>query len=84
MITFGNLSQYVALGLTLGTFVLLLLGILKNDFRYIISGRRAFIFTALFTTMAATSLAYLFATDAFQVEYVASYSDRALPIFYKI
>lgn len=84
MITFGNLSQYVALGLTLGAFVLLLLGILKNDFRFIMSGRRSFIFVPLFTSMAVTSLTYLFATDAFQVEYVASYSDRALPIFYKI
>ena len=83
MITFGNISQYIATGLTLGAFVLLALGIIKNDFRFIVSGRRAFASVALFTTLAVISLSYLFFSDAFQVEYVASYSDRALPLFYK-
>ncbi|UCG39116.1 MAG: heme lyase CcmF/NrfE family subunit [bacterium] len=84
MVTLGNLSQYAALAFTLGAMVLLVVGIARNDFRFIISGRRAFAFTALFTTLAAASLTWLFATDAFQVEYVSSYSDRALPFFYKI
>lgn len=83
MITFGNISLYLATGLTLGAFVLLAWGIIQNDFRFIVSGRRAFASVFIFTTLASISLAYLFATDAFQVEYVTSYSDRALPIFYK-
>ncbi|MCK5351364.1 heme lyase CcmF/NrfE family subunit, partial [bacterium] len=84
MVEIGNLSQYAALGLTLGAIILLIWGIIRNDFRYIMGGRRAFAFTSLFTTLAAFSLTYLFATDAFQVEYVSSYSDRALPFFYKL
>jgi cytochrome c-type biogenesis protein CcmF len=84
MVELGNFSQYAALGFTLGAIILLTGGIFRNDFRLILSGRRALAFTALFTTMAALSLTYLFATDAFQVEYVMSYSDRALPFFYKL
>ena len=84
MVELGNLSQYAALGFTLGAIILLAGGIIRNDFRYILGGRRALVFTSLFTTMAALSLTYLFATDAFQVEYVMSYSDRALHFFYKL
>ena len=84
MVELGNLSQYTALGFTLGAIILLVGGIMRNDFRFIMGGRRALVFTSLFTTMAAISLTYLFATDAFQVEYVMSYSDRALPFFYKL
>jgi cytochrome c-type biogenesis protein CcmF len=84
MIELGNYSQYTALGFTLGAIILLFGGIIRNDFRLVMSGRRALAFTGLFTTMAAFSLTYLFATDSFQVEYVSSYSDRALPFFYKL
>jgi cytochrome c-type biogenesis protein CcmF len=84
MAELGTFSQYAALGFTLCAIILLFGGIIRNDFRLVMSGRRAFAFTALFTTMAAFSLTYLFATDSFQVEYVSSYSDRALPFFYKL
>jgi cytochrome c-type biogenesis protein CcmF len=84
MVELGSFSQYAALGFTLGAILLLTAGIFRNDFRLILSGSRAFALTALFTTLAAFSLTWLFATDAFQVKYVSSYSDRALPFFYKL
>ncbi len=84
MVTFGSLSQLLAFLFTLGTMALILLGIVKNDMRFIISSRRALNNVTIFLLMASTALVMLFASDNFQVEYVASYSDRALPIFYKL
>lgn len=39
--------------------------------------------TAAFVTAASAILVYYFLTDNFFIEYVASYSSRALPTFYK-
>ncbi len=84
MVTLGSLSQLLAFLFTLGAMALILLGIVKNDMRFIISSRRALYNVTIFLVMASTALVMLFASDSFQVEYVASYSDRALPIFYKL
>ncbi len=84
MVNFGNLSQVFAFIFSLASMAFLLTGLMKNDLRFIESGRRSLYGLALFTTFASIALGYLFVTDNFQVEYVASYSDRALPIFYKL
>ncbi len=83
MVTFGDLSQSAAFITGLSAMVLLLTGLMRNDLRFIEAGRRALAGVAVFATMAAFALSRLFMTDNFQVEYVASYSDRALPLFYK-
>ncbi|NOY87730.1 MAG: heme lyase CcmF/NrfE family subunit [Deltaproteobacteria bacterium] len=83
MVSIGNYSQLLALFFSLTTIALLLTGIMKNDFRFIMSGRRALVTVAFFTSTASIALVYLFFTNNFQVEYVASYSNRALPLFYK-
>ncbi|UCF31519.1 MAG: heme lyase CcmF/NrfE family subunit [bacterium] len=84
MSQFGSYTIYLALAFSLASIVALLLGVSKNDFRYLLSGRRSLAFTALFTTLAAAAMTYLFAADRFDIEYVYSYSDRALPLFYKL
>ncbi|GAB6062533.1 heme lyase CcmF/NrfE family subunit [Deferrisoma palaeochoriense] len=83
MVTFGNLSQFGALALSLLAMVLLVAGVVRNDLRWVRAGKRSLVAVAVLATGAAVALGYLFLTDAFQVEYVASYSDRALPVFYK-
>ena len=84
MITFGNFSQAAALFFTLLSMGLLLCGLSRNNVRLVQAGKRALISAAIATTLASIALAYLFLTDNFSVEYVASYSDRALPLFYKL
>lgn len=84
MITLGTLSQYAALAFSLLAMAWLLIGLMKNDARWIQAGKRGLLSVAAFATLAAIALAYLFLSNAFQVEYVASYSDRALPLFYKL
>lgn len=84
MVTIGNVSQFAAFFLSMLATVFILLGVMRNDARFIESGRRGLYGLALFTTAASIAMTYLFATDNFQVEYVASYSDRALPFYYKL
>ncbi len=84
MVTFGNLSEFSAFFISLLTCAFILVGLMRNDIRFIESGRRGIYGMTIFTTLSSFALVYLFVTDNFQVEYVASYSDRALPLFYKI
>ncbi|PNU20479.1 cytochrome C biogenesis protein [Geothermobacter hydrogeniphilus] len=84
MITFGILAQFAALAFTLLSMGLLLGGLGRNNLRLVQAGKRGLLSAAAATTLASIALGYLFLTDAFQVEYVASYSDRALPLFYKL
>lgn len=84
MVAFGNLFQVLAFTFCTGGFALLLAGVMKNDLRLIRSGRRALYSLAVFTSLAVFALTWLFAVGNYQVKYVAAYSDRALPIFYKI
>ncbi|MEE8547408.1 MAG: heme lyase CcmF/NrfE family subunit [bacterium] len=84
MVSFGKLCQILAFTFCAGGMVLLLVGITKNDLRFIRSARRALYSLAIFTTLAVFALAWLFVVGNYQVKYVAAYSDRALPLFYKI
>jgi len=84
VIIFGTLSQFAALIFTLLAMGLLLAGLRRNNIRMVQAGKRGLISAAVATTLASVALGYLFLSDSFQVEYVASYSDRALPLFYKI
>lgn len=84
MVIFGNLTMFAALAFSLLALILTLLGVMRNDLRQARSGARALVSAAVFTSLASIALAGLFMTDHFQVEYVASYSDRALPVFYKM
>jgi cytochrome c-type biogenesis protein CcmF len=63
---------------------LLLGGLGRNNVRLVQAGKRGLLSAMAATTLASIALLSLFLTDSFQVEYVASYSDRALPLFYKI
>ncbi len=84
MVTFGTLSQFAALAFSLLTMACLLLGVMRDDGRWVQAGRRCLVSVAACATLASIALGYLFLSNNFQVEYVASYSDRALPLFYKL
>jgi cytochrome c-type biogenesis protein CcmF len=84
VISFGNSAQLAALVFTLLAMGLFLRGLASNNARLVQSGKRALLSATLAATLAAVALETLFLTDNFSVEYVASYSDRALPLFYKL
>ncbi len=84
MVTIGNLSVFIAFVVSVLACAFILVGLMKNDIRFIESARRSIHGAAVITSLATVALVYLFFTGNFQVEYVASYSDRALPAFYKL
>ena len=84
MVTIGNLSVLIAFIVSVWTCAAILVGLMRNDVTFIESGRRSIHAMAVITSMAAFSLTYVFVTSNFHGEYVASFSDRALPIFYKL
>jgi cytochrome c-type biogenesis protein CcmF len=84
MIDFGNFSLFMALCLALVIVVLLLTGIKRKDWRFIVASCRAMKAVFFLMTVAVAILIYGFVTDDFRIEYVSSYSEVALPLFYKL
>ncbi len=58
-------------------------GAKNGDVSLLYKAERATYLTAALVTAASAILVYYFMTDNFSIEYVASYSSRALPAFYK-
>ena len=58
-------------------------GAKNGDASLLDRAEKATYLTAAFVTAASAILIYYFMTDNFSIEYVASYSSRALPGFYK-
>ncbi len=84
MAQFGQFSLVLAFVLAIYSIGASLLGIrLKND-RLIASGRNAGVGVFASLSAAISTLAYLFLASDFSIQYVASYSNRDLPFFYKI
>lgn len=84
MANFGNLSISIALTFAVYSAVALFVGA-KTDRRDLTkSGENAVYIVLLFATLAVAALEYLLITSDFSIEYVASYSNRDLNIFYKI
>lgn len=84
MIEFGSLTLLFSFFLSLLVLFGLMVGLRKNDGRFIEAAYRGSDCVSFFLTIASAILIYSFLTDDFRLEYVASYSERALPVFYKI
>ncbi len=80
----GAFLLILAFCLTILSLTLIPVGVKRRDHRFIESAYRAIIVVFFSVTGAALLLIYLFLADDFSIEYVASYSERALPLFYKI
>lgn len=84
MIDFGKYSLLFSFVLSLLVFICLIIGIRRKDGRFINLSYRGSKGIFFFLTIASSMLIYAFITNDFRIEYVASYSERSLPIFYKI
>ncbi|GBE03095.1 cytochrome c-type biogenesis protein CcmF [bacterium BMS3Abin09] len=84
MIDFGKYSLLFSLILSILVLIGLIIGIRKKDGRFIEMSYRGTKGIFAFMTFACSFLVYAFIMDDFRIEYVASYSEKALPIFYKI
>lgn len=74
------------IGFVVSTYSLIisLVGKIIEDERLIKSGENGVLAVCFLSTLASLALIYAFIKNNFQIEYVASYSSRHLPLFYKI
>ena len=84
MMDFGRYSLLFSLILAIFVAIGLTAGIRKKDGRFIDLSYRGAKAIFVFLTFATSILIYAFITDDFRIEYVAAYSERSLPLFYKI
>ncbi len=80
----GNFSLMLALCLALVQGIVPLAGAWRNDARWMALARPAAAGQFVFTSIAFACLLYAFASNDFSVLYVASNSNSALPVYYRI
>ena len=61
-----------------------LYGLLKNKPAWVDSARNAMLLTFPLLTLSALSIIYLLVTNHYEVEYVASVTSRAMPLYLKV
>ncbi|MCP4168522.1 MAG: heme lyase CcmF/NrfE family subunit [Chloroflexi bacterium] len=83
MADLGYISILLALIIAIYGIGASLYGAHKRDTALTVSGRNALYATAALVTIATIALWYLLITNDFSNEYVASHSERTLPLFYR-
>ncbi len=84
MIDLGRYALYIGLMVSVYTLFAILYGLFRRNRSFIESGYRGLYLIFFLYTISAIALIYAFVTDRFQIRYVAGYSERALPLFYKV
>jgi cytochrome c-type biogenesis protein CcmF len=84
MANFGNLALTLAFSVTLYAVLALLLGWRFRRREVVKSGEYAIYGYFFLVTASTLALLYLFVSSNFNVDYVARYSNRELPLAYKI
>ena len=84
MANLGNISISVALAFTVYAIFALFYGARTGRREMVKSGTHAVYAVFAFVTLAVIALEYLLLKSDFHIEYVSSYSNRDLPLFYKL
>ncbi len=84
MTQLGTTFIFLALGCGLYAIIASVLGVRRHDERLVASGENAAFGVNILLLLAAIGVWQAILTDNFRMEYVAGYSNRALPFFYKI
>ncbi len=80
----GYGALFLTFLLTLYAIGAALYGALNDRFEWVESARRAALLTWPVLTLSAVSIVALLVTNQFQIEYVASVTSRAMPLYLKI
>ncbi len=83
MIELGQTSLLFAFVVSALVLAGLAAGVARKDWRFIEASCRGVQVIFFFMTLSTGILMYAFLTDEFRLEYVVSYSEAALPVFYK-
>ncbi len=84
MIELGSYSLYLCFIITAYAAVTSLLGVALKERRMMDSAEAATYGIFGLLTITSAALLYAFVTDNFEIKYVYYYSDKALPMFYKV
>ncbi len=84
MSDFGYIVLLIAFLITIYGIVVSVLAARRNDPALAASGRNTIYVVSALILIATLAVVYMLAIDDFSNEYVASHSERALPMFYKI
>ncbi|RUA18014.1 MAG: heme lyase CcmF/NrfE family subunit, partial [Clostridia bacterium] len=84
MSDFGYIALLIAFLFSLYGIIVSIVGARKKNKALVTSGRNALYIVSALIAIATLVLVFLLMTDNFSNEYVASHSERALPMFYKI
>ena len=84
MTDLGHFALQLGLLLSAGAIILVYFGVKLGRPELVRSGENAVLAVLGLTTLAVFSLEYLMLTSDFNVEYVAKYTSRPLPVIYKI
>jgi cytochrome c-type biogenesis protein CcmF len=83
MTQFGNVFLLLALGCAVYAIAATILGARRQQQEMVDTGHNAALAVTAFLTLAIIGLVQALMTDNFNLLYVAGYSNRALPFFYK-
>ncbi|NIM19149.1 MAG: heme lyase CcmF/NrfE family subunit [Candidatus Latescibacteria bacterium] len=84
MANFGNLSLALAFSFSIYSTIALFFGTQSGRREVVKSGYNALYAVLFFATCATVALIVLLARSDFNIEYVANYTNRDLPMFYKL
>ena len=84
MAEFGTLTLHALLLLSSWSGALALVGARRRSPRMVRAARRALYAAAALSTVSILILAHAFAASDFSLSYVQRYSERAMPLFYKL
>lgn len=84
MIELGKFSLLFAFLLASASLAFIVIGLRRKDGRLIEVSYRMTKGIFVFMTLASAVLVYAFINNDFRLDYVASYSELSLPIFYKV
>lgn len=84
MFLFANATIYIGLALSIYSLLVITYGIITKNQKYVNSGKGGIIAIFICSSLAMLSLFYLLGTSQFQYETVANYTNRDLPLIYKL
>ncbi|MGM7683056.1 heme lyase CcmF/NrfE family subunit [Cytobacillus sp. Hm23] len=84
MYLIGSTAVYLAFVISIYSFIILILGIRKQNQKLINSGKNGVLSIFLLTCVSMFVLFYALGTSQFQFKYVSTYTSSDLPLIYKL
>lgn len=84
MYLIGNIALILGIAISLYSLVANIIGIKRNDRKWLESARGGILSLAFVTSISAFLLFYILGTSQFQFKYVAAYTNNQLPLVYKL